>query len=68
MDLAYLDRQAKDNNGVKYLLVRQEMFDNRRRKGNEDRRLEGKIQDIIKIVSQKNRPKKSWVDQGTEFA
>ena len=27
MDLAYVDKLAKDNNGVKYLLVRQNVFD-----------------------------------------
>ena len=27
MDLAYVDKLAKDNKGVKYLLVRQEVFD-----------------------------------------
>ena len=27
MDLAYVDRLAKDKNGVKYLLVRQDLFD-----------------------------------------
>ena len=27
MDLAYTDNRAKDNNGVKYLLVRQDLFD-----------------------------------------
>ena len=27
MDLAYIDKLAKDNNGVKYLLVRQDVFD-----------------------------------------
>ena len=27
MDLAFVDKLAKDNNGVKYLLVRQDMFD-----------------------------------------
>ena len=27
MDLAYVDKPAKDNNGVKYLLVRQDLFD-----------------------------------------
>ena len=27
MGLAYVDKLAKDNNGVKYLLVRQDMFD-----------------------------------------
>ena len=27
MDLAYVDKVAKDNNGVMYLLVRQDLFD-----------------------------------------
>ena len=27
MDLAYVDNLPKDNNGVKYLLVRQDLFD-----------------------------------------
>ena len=27
IDLAYVDKLAKDNNGVKYLLVRQDLFD-----------------------------------------
>ena len=27
MDLAYVDKLAKDNNGVNYLLVRQDLFD-----------------------------------------
>ena len=27
MDLAYVDKLAKDNNGVKYLLVRQDLLD-----------------------------------------
>ena len=27
MDLAYVDKLAKDSNGVKYLLVRQDLFD-----------------------------------------
>ena len=27
MDLVYVDKLAKDNNGVKYLVVRQDLFD-----------------------------------------
>ena len=27
MDLAYVDKQGKDNEGLKYLLVRQDSFD-----------------------------------------
>ena len=27
MDLAYVDKRAKDKSGIKYLLVRQDLFD-----------------------------------------
>ena len=30
MDLAYVDKLAKENNGVKYILVRQDLFDRSR--------------------------------------
>ena len=40
MDLAYVDKLAKENNGVKYLLVRQDFFDRTvNAKGNENKRL-----------------------------
>ena len=49
MDPAYVNELEKDNNGVKYLLVRQDLFcQNRRCKGNEDKRSEGNSQDIFK--------------------
>ena len=38
-DLAYIGKLPKDNKGVKYLLVRQDLFsNNRRRKRNENKR------------------------------
>ena len=69
MDLAYVDKLAKENNGVKYLLVRQDLF---------DRTVNAKIlktkdsQETVKafsaMITKRNRPKKNWVDKGTEFA
>ena len=69
MDLAFVDKLAKDNNGVKYLLVRQDMFDrtvDAKGMKTKDSKETGKI--FSKMITKKNRPKKIWVDQGTEFA
>ena len=69
MDLAYVDKLAKENNGVKFLLVLQDLF---------DRTVKAKAmkttdsQETVKAFSTKiikrNRPKMIWVDKGTEFA
>ena len=69
MDLAYVDKLSKDNNGVKYLLVRQDLF-NRTvdAKGMKTKDSKETIQTFPKMITKKNRPKKIWVDQGTEFA
>ena len=69
MDLAFVDKLAKDNNGVKYLLVRQEMFDRmvdaKSMKTKDSRET---VKFFSKMITKKNRPKNVWVDQGTEFA
>ena len=69
MDLAYVDKLAKENNGVKYLLVRQDLFD---RTVNAKRMKTKDSQETVKafssMITKKNRPKKIWVDKGTEFA
>ena len=69
MDLAYVDKLAKDNNGVKYLLVRQDLFDRtvdaKRMKTNYSKET---VKTLSWKITKKNRPKKLWVDQGTEFA
>ena len=69
MDLAYVDKLAKDNNGVKCLLVRQDLF---------DRTVDAKVMKIkdsketvrafSTMITKKNRPKKIWVDKGLEVA
>ena len=69
MDLAYVDKLSKDNNGVKYLLVRQNLFHrtvDAKEKKAED--LKETVKTFSKMITKKNRPKKSWVVQGTEFA
>ena len=69
MDLAYVDKLAKDKNGVKYLLVRQDLF---------GRTVDAKVlktkdaketlKTFSKMITKKNGPKKNWEDQGTEIA
>ena len=69
MDLAYVDKLAKDNNGVKYLLVRQDLFDRTvDAKGMKTKDSNETVKTFSKMITKKNRPKKTWVDQGTEFA
>ena len=60
---------AKDNIGVKYLLVRQDLFDRTvDAKGRKTRDSKKTVKTFSKMITKKNRPKKNWVDQGTEFA
>ena len=69
MDLAYVDKLAQENNGVKYLIVRQDLFD---RTVNAKRMKTKDSQETVKgfssMITKGNRPKKIWLDKGTEFA
>ena len=69
MDLVYVDKLAKDKNGVKYLLVRQGLFDRtvgaKGKKTNDSKKT---VKTFSKMITKKYRPNKTWVDQGTEFA
>ena len=69
MDLAYVDKLAKENNGVKYLLFRQDLFD---RTVNAKEMKTKDSQETVKafstMITKRNRLKKIWVDKGTEFA
>ena len=68
MDLAYVDKLAKDNNGVKYILVRQDMFDGTvDAKGKKTKDSKGTVRAFLTMITKKIRPKKIWVDKGTEF-
>ena len=69
MDLAYVDKLANENNGEKYLLVRQELYDrfvNAKRMKRKDS--QETVKGFSSMLTEKNRPKKIWVDKGTEFA
>ena len=69
MDLAYVDKLAKEKNGVKYLLVRQDLFDRTvNSKGMKTKDSQETVEAFSSMITKKNRPKKIWVDMGTEFA
>ena len=67
--LAYDHKLAKDNNGVKYLLVRQDLFDRTvDAKEMETKDSKETVRAIFTMITKKNSPKNNWVDKGTEFA
>ena len=69
MDVAYVDKLAKNNNVVKYLLVRQDLFDRTvDAKGMKSKDSKRTDRAFLSMITKKNRPKKVWVDKGTEFA
>ena len=69
MDLAYVDKLANDSNGVKYLLVRQDLFDRTvNAKGMKAKDSHETVKAFSSKITKSNRPKKSWVDKGTELA
>ena len=68
-DVAYVDKLAKDNNGVKYSLARQDLFDRTiDAKGMKTKDSKETVKTFSKVNTKKKRPKKISVDQGTEFA
>ena len=69
MDLAYVDKLAKDNNGVMYLLVRQDLFDRTvDAKGMKTKDSKETVRAFLTMITKRNRPEKISVDNGTEFA
>ena len=68
MDLAYVDKLAKENNGGKYLLVRQDLFDRTvNAKGSKTKDSQETVKTFSSMNTKRNRPKKIWVHKGTEF-
>ena len=58
-DLAYVDKLGKDNNGVKYLLVRQDLFDrNVDAKGMKTKDSKEILRAFLSMATKENRPKK----------
>ena len=69
MDLPYVDKLAKENNGVKFLPVRQDLFDRTvSAKGMKTKDSQETVKAFSSMITKRNRPKKIWVDKGTEFA
>ena len=59
MDLAYVDKLAKENNGVKYLLVRQDLFDRTvNAKGMKTKDSQETVKSFSSMITKSNRPKK----------
>ena len=55
MDLAYIGKLAKDNNGVKYLLVRQDLFDRTvDAKGMKSKDSKETVRAFLSMVTKKN--------------
>ena len=60
MDLAYVDKLLKDNNGVKYLLVRQDLFDRTvDAKGMKSKDCKETVRAFLSIITKQNRPGKN---------
>ena len=69
MDLAYVDKLAKEINSVKYLLVRQDLYHRTANaKGMKTKDSHKTVKTFSFMITKRNRPKKVWVDKGTEFA
>ena len=69
MDLAYVDKLANDNRGIKNLLVRQDVFDKTidvRGLKTEDSR--ETLRAFAQMITKRKRPQKIWVDKGKEFS
>ena len=67
--MAYVDKRAKDKNGVKYLLVRQDLFDRTvDAKGMKTKDSKETVCAFLTMITKNNRPKKIWLDMGTKFA
>ena len=59
MDLAYVDKLTENNNVVKYLLVRKDLFDRIvDAKGMKSKVSKGTVRAFLSMITKKNRPKK----------
>ena len=68
-DLAHVDKLAKENNGVKCSLVRQDLFDRTvKAEGMKTKDSQENLKAFSSMITKRNQPKKFWVDNGTEFA
>ena len=69
MNLAYVDKLAKTKRGIKYLLVRQDVFDKTIDvRGLKTKDSEEALRAFTQMITTRKRPQKIWVDKGKEFA
>ena len=69
MDLPYVDKLAKDNKSVKYLPVRQDLFDRTvDAKGMKTKDSKKTVRAFFNMIRKKKRHQVIWLDKGTEFA
>ena len=69
MDLAYVVKLGRKNNGVSYLLVRQDLFNKTvRAMGIQTKGSEETVRALLTMLTKTNRPTKLCVGTGTEVA
>ena len=68
MDLAYVDEVPEDKNGVRYLLVRQDLLDSTLDKKRMQTKASKETVRAVSIITKKNRPTKILTDKETELA
>ena len=68
-EAANLDKLVRDNNGVKYIVVRQNLLDRTvDTKGSKKKLPNETVRVFSNIVTKGNRSMKIWVDKGTKIA
>ena len=68
MDPAHVNKVAKENNGVKYFLVRQDLFDRTvNAKGMKTKDPQETVKAFSSMITKRNQPEKIWFDKGTAF-
>ena len=68
MDLAYVDKLAKENNDVTYLLFHQDLFDRTvSARGMKTRDSEEMVEAFSTMITKTNRSKRICVDKPTKF-
>ena len=69
MDFAFVDNMAKENKGVNYWIVRQDLFDRAvNAKGMKAKDSQEHVKAFSSMITKKKWPKKNWVDKRTELA
>ena len=68
MYLAYVDELGEENNGVKHLLIRQDLSDRflyAKRLQTKDSKQT--VRAVLTTITERNRLENIWVDKGTKF-